>query len=945
MTTSSKDSSQNPVQDQPKLMLIDGHSLAFRSFYGTPVDSFRNSAGQHTNAVHGFLSTLIRLIRDERPSHIIVAFDLPGGTFRTQEYGEYKGGRSETPQEFYGQVELIQRLLEALAIPAVTFENYEADDIVATYARQGREAGYLVQIVSGDRDAFQLVTDQVTLLYPVTTGPTKGIRYMTPAAVEEKYKVPPHLYPDLAALTGEQADNLPGVPGVGPGFAAKWINEYGDLQGVLANADKIKGKKGEALREHVEDVLRNRRLNHLVDDLDLPLGLEAAGNYGPQQPELDQLFEELEFRSIRKRLDEVLGEAGGAVAQLDLTMDQTLILSSGSELEDFLAQAPAALADRGEGDSLPQRLERALTLLPLVAEDKALESAGHARPLEGLLLLAGKTSSYLPLPQEAESSLGQALATWLADARAPKIIFDLKQNLKDFALAGYRLEGVVEDILLSSYVCGHTPTARRRGQEEMMQDLSQAYLNLTYPTAPEEVDQGELFSLDSQPDLEYLALAGRYQQEVAYALASDLADKEQLDLYQSIELPLAASLASMEEAGIALDGQALKQLADYYGQQVDQAKQAAHALVEQDINLSSPKQLQVVLFDQLKLPPTRKLKSGFSTDAESLSDILSQVEPDSTGALFLGQLQTYRDFTKLKQTVEGLAKATSSQGRVHTTYQQNAAATGRLSSTDPNLQNIPIRTPEGRKIREAFVVAPQPLEGVDYSQLLTADYSQIEMRIMVHLAQDQDLIRAYQEGEDLHRFVGSQVFGVEPEDVTAEMRAKVKAMSYGLAYGLSPFGLSKQLKISVDEAFDLRKLYFDRFGKIQSFLRKIVRQAHRDGYTQTMFGRRRYLPDLASSNRQRREAAERAALNSPIQGTAADIIKIAMLRVDQVLRQEGLKSRILLQVHDELILEVARGEEETVQQILTQQMSQAAQLSVPLEVQVGWGSSWYQAGH
>ncbi|WP_336603510.1 DNA polymerase I [Rothia nasimurium] len=940
MTISSESTAQRPG----KLMLIDGHSLAFRSFYGTPVDVFVNKEGQHTNAVHGFLSTLISLIKSESPTHIIVAFDLSGGTFRTEEYGEYKGGRNETPEEFYGQIELIQKALAALKIPSVTKERYEADDIVATYTRQGREAGFEVQIVSGDRDAFQLVSDMVTVLYPVTTGPTKGIRYMTPAAVEEKYKVAPHLYPDLAALTGEQADNLPGVPGVGPGFAAKWINEYGDLAGVLENAEKIKGKKGEALRENVENVLRNRRLNRLVDDLDLEVTLEDAHSFGPQEPELGELFDYLDFTSIRKRVQEAFAGRLPSAPAVSLDVESVLEIQSVDELTSFLAQTEEAHRAVERSKELPERLASAVTLYPVVDTGAGETSPAHAQALHGLVLLAGAQAAYCDLATVGDD-VRSALSAWLGDESAPKITFDVKQNFKSLAALNLPLAGVVEDPVLSSYVCGFIPTARRRGVQDMLEDLVGDCLGQALPAAPEQADQGELFSLEPLVDLEYQARLARAVQELALALHADLEAKNQLTLYRDIELPSATVLARMEIAGVAIDGTAITDLKKYYGEHVTQATEAAYEVIGHEVNLSSPKQLQVVLFDEMGLPTTRKLKSGYSTDADSLAGILAQVDPDSQGARFLAELQTYRDFIKLKQTVEGLGKATAATGRIHTTYQQNVAATGRLSSTDPNLQNIPIRTEEGRKIRDAFVVAPAPIDGVEYTSLLTADYSQIEMRIMVHLSGDEDLIAAYEGGEDLHRYVGSEVFGVAPEDVTPDMRSKVKAMSYGLAYGLSPFGLSKQLGITVEEATTLRTNYFQRFGKVGRFLRSIVKDAHKSGYTETMFGRRRALPDLASSNRQRREAAERAALNSPIQGTAADIIKIAMINIDARLRRENLASRLLLQVHDELILEVAAGEEKQAERVLTEEMRSAATLRVPLDVQVGWGRSWHEAGH
>ncbi|GGH57053.1 DNA polymerase I [Rothia aerolata] len=939
--------STDAASQNQKLLLIDGHSLAFRSFYGTPVDVFVNSQGQHTNAVHGFLSTLLSLIKSEKPSHIVAAFDLAGGTFRTEEYGEYKGGRAETPQEFLGQVELIQRLLEQLNIPSVTVERFEADDIVATLAKIGQQEGMEVEIVSGDRDAFQLVNDTVTVLYPVTTGPSKGIRRMDPAAVEEKYKIPPHLYPDLAAITGEQADNLPGVPGVGPGFAAKWINEYGNLDGIIENKEKIKGKKGEALREHLDDVLRNRRLNRLVDDLELPITLADAAEFGPRDPEtLNELFDELEFRSIRQRLAEVFSDlAQAAAARIDISVESVQTIESAQEFSDFVEGALAAITAAERPVAVPERLARALVLYPVVDEDAAEAGNAHEQNLTGAVLLGGARAGWIKFA-EIDAATEKALSDWLADENQKKIVFDTKLNVKSLAARGFRLAGVVEDPVLSSYVCGHVPSARRRFFEAMMEDLTDAYLRTEFPKAEvKESAQGELFSLEAEVDLEYVALVARYIQELAYALHADLAEQNQLKLYEEIELPLATVLAQMERAGIAVDSTVLAELKDHYNTFIKQATEEAYRLIDHEVNLGSPKQLQAVLFEELELPTTRKLKSGYSTDAESMADLLTRIDPDSKGAQFLLALQMYRDYTKLKQTVEGLQKATAEDGRIHTTFQQNVAATGRLSSTDPNLQNIPIRTEEGRKIRGAFVVDPRTVDGQQYSTLLTADYSQIEMRIMVHLAQDEKLIEAYESGEDLHRFVGSEVFGVAPEDVTPEMRAKVKAMSYGLAYGLSRFGLSKQLGIPVEEAAQLTVNYFKRFGDVGRFLRGTLKEAHQDGYTETMFGRRRNLPDLGSSNRARREAAERAALNAPIQGSAADIMKIAMINVAARLEAEGLKTRMLLQIHDELILEVAPGEEEAAAAVLSEEMSRAVELRVPLDVQVGSGTSWHEAGH
>ena len=880
------------------LLLIDGHSLALRSFFGiytmaekTGQHIFVRSDGQHTEAVHAFLSTLLSIIKDNQPSHIAVAFDLPGGTFRTAEYGEYKGGRNAIPEAFNGQIDLIKKMLGALNIPALTYENYEADDIVATLTRRGTEAGYKVLILSGDRDIFQLVTDDVTLLYPVTTGPSKGIQRMDPAAVEKKTKVPPHMYPDLAALTGEQADNLPGVPGVGPGFAAKWLGEYGSLDAVIENSDKIGGKKGEALRENIANVVRNRRLNQLVNDLDLNVTLEDTA-FTPDLDALNNFFDEVEFRTIRKRAAEENPE------------------------------------------------------------------------LLGVLLTSKNTSLWIDT-RTIDPELDAALAAWLSDEAARKIVMDLKVQRKLLRAYGYELAGAVEDPALSSYMCGFIPTATRKLFSERMEDLAERYLwipkdpyvQLVFQPEEDEAEPS-LFSLPGEAEpvdnLRYFTQISRIIHELARLLHYEMEEHGQLKVYEEIELPLLYVLADMEQAGIAVSDALLAELHDTFSARAAQAQDAARTIVgdtvqtddgEEPLNLASVKQLQTVLFDKLALPHTRKIKSGYSTDAESVTELLAKISPESDGAAFLGALAAYRDNIKLVQTVEGLQKAAADDGRVHTTFQQGAASTGRLSSTAPNLQNIPIRTEEGRRIRGAFIVAPAPVDGVEYEGLLTADYSQIEMRIMVHLAADEKLIAAYEAGEDLHRYVGSEVFGVAPEEVTPEQRSKVKAMSYGLAYGLSRFGLAKQLNISSDEAGELRTNYFKRFGRVGRFLRGVLKQAHQDGYTETIFGRRRVLPDLDSPNRVRREAAERAALNAPIQGTAADIIKIAMINIHRRLREEGLKTRMLLQVHDEIILEVAIGEREAAERVLVEEMSGAASLRVPLDVQVGWGKSWQEAGH
>lgn len=888
------------------MLVLDGHSMAFRAFYALPAENFSTARGQYTNAVHGFTSMLINLIKDQKPTHVAVAFDVSDDTtFRKAEYSEYKGGRNATPAEFAGQIGLIARVMEAWGIKTIAMPGYEADDVLATLASQADAAGFEVLLVSGDRDAFQLINDNVFVLYPKQG--VSNIPKMDAAAIEEKYFVKPGLYSDLAALVGESADNLPGVPGVGPKTAAKWINLYGGLEGILENLDSIGGKVGGALKENLENVKRNRRLNQLLTDLELPITLEDLHEPRPDRQAIEELFEELEFRTLRTRLFDLYGDdtAGAAPDTIDAPEFDSLTDASGLE----------AFFTAGSG----MRSALAVQLVPgRVGEDASALAVVRANGA-AFIELTG-------LDAEAEG----ALARWLRDPEEAKVLHEFKAALKALHNRGLGLEGVVDDTSISGYLI----QPDRRSYD--LAELAQVHLKISLATAASQSGQLEL---DLSGDTDQAAAAALVQHAaVVHALSKqfekELADRKADALLTTLELPVARVLAQMELTGIFVSTDRMdEQLADLT-KVIQTAQEQAFAAIGHEVNLGSPKQLQTVLFEELGLPKTKKIKSGYTTDAASLKALL-----EKTGHEFLVQLMAHRESSKLAQMVETLKKSVADDGRIHTTYAQNIAATGRISSNNPNLQNIPVRSEEGRRVRGIFVVS----EG--YECLLSADYSQIEMRIMAHLSGDEALIQAYRDGEDLHRFVGSRIFNVAPAEVTSAMRSKVKAMSYGLAYGLTSFGLSKQLEISVDEARTLMKDYFDRFGGVRDYLRGVVDQARTDGYTATIEGRRRYLPDLTSTNRQAREAAERIALNSPIQGSAADLIKRAMLGVSAELASQGLKSRMLLQVHDELVLEVAPGEREAVEKLVIEQMGSAADLSVPLDVQIGVGSSWYEAGH
>ncbi|WP_104107391.1 DNA polymerase I [Nocardioides sp. 616] len=884
---------------RPRLLLLDGHSLAYRAFFALPVDNFSTSTGQHTNAVYGFTSMLINVMRDEEPTHVGVAFDRSRQTFRLEEYPEYKAKRNKTPDEFKSQLPLIQEVLDALHIPHVELDGFEADDIIATLTTQAVAQGMEVLILTGDRDSLQLVGETSTVLYPMRG--VSELARMTPEAVEAKYGVPPHRYPEIAALVGEDSDNLPGVPGVGPKTAAKWINEYDGLDNVIARADQIKGKAGDNLRAHLGDVIRNRHLNALVCDLALDLSPDDMLRQPWDRQEVHTLFDGLEFRVLRDRLFE------------SLTSEED-VEGEGFEVAGTVL-APGAL---------PQWLQqRASAVVGLHV--RGSWGAGTGR-VEGLAFSdAQGDAAYVDVEQLSPED-DAALATWLADADRPKVMHDAKGPILALAAHGWTLDGLRSDTALAAYLVR---------PDQRSYDLADLTLRYLRRELKEEVDDGQALLFDQDEAVADLAmLRARAIVDLAAALEDAVEEHGGTRLLADVELPLVHILAGMEQTGIGVDLEHLEALESEFAGEVKKAAEEAFGVIGKEMNLGSPKQLQVVLFDELGMPKTKRTKTGYTTDADALQQLFVKTEHP-----FLLALLRHRDVSRLRQTVEGLLKTVSPDGRIHTTFNQIIAATGRLSSTDPNLQNIPVRTEEGRRIREGFVVGP------GYETLLTADYSQIEMRIMAHLSADELLTEAFRSGQDFHATTASRVFEVAPEDVTPEMRAKIKAMNYGLAYGLSAYGLAQQLKIEPSEARLLMDDYFETFGGVRDYLGGIVDEARKSGFTETIMGRRRYLPDLTSDNRQRREMAERMALNAPIQGSAADLVKVAMHRVHHAMSEQGLRSRMLLQVHDELVFEVAPGETESLSTLVRSEMGRAADLSVPLDVSLGTGRSWHEAAH
>ena len=863
---------------QKRLLLIDGHSMAYRAFFALPAENFTTAQGQHTNAIYGFATMLISLLKDEKPTHVAVAFDISRKTFRTEIFPDYKANRAKTPDEFRSQMSYLSELVKGFGITQFAIEGFEADDIIATITKQAEREGAEVLICTGDRDSFQLVTDKTTVLYP-KRGVSEMAR-MTPAAVQERYGMSPDQYPDFAALRGDPSDNLPSIPGVGEKTAAKWIVEYGSLQELIANVDKVGGKVGQSLRDNINDVIRNRELTQLVHDAPVEYQIDALSWSGVVEADLTKLFEQLEFRTLKDRLKPILNQESvirTQEVQEEFTLFSTIIEGG--------ALSPAELDERilnHKGD---------LAIAFELRDEKLHRYAVAFSPTDVQLIHS--------------SQMGR----WAQDLKIPKITHDGKSLARTNLLTG-----VAFDTALAAYLVN--PGVRAQDLSDLLERW------------------GDGATIDSSSPEQELISSAAVLFTLRRSLETELRDRGVMQLFSELELPIAQLLAVMENRGISVDRKELEKLAVFFEGEVTRETKAAHLAAGHEFNVASPKQLQIVLFEELNLPKTKKIKTGFTTDAEALNWLF-----EKTKHPLLESLLRIRETKKLGTTVEGLIAEIAPDGRIRTHFGQTVAATGRLSSVGPNLQNIPVRTEEGRRIRNAFIA------GDGYNALLTADYSQIEMRIMAHLSNDAGLLAAFESGEDLHATVAALVYGVKATDVDPEMRRQIKAMSYGLAYGLSAYGLAAQLDLSPPAAQDLMDKYFLRFGGIRDYLSSVVVEARKVGYTETVMGRRRYLPDLMHDNRQRREIAERMALNAPIQGSAADIIKQAMLNVDTALTAEKLHSRLLLQVHDELILEVSAGEEEKLTTLVRREMAAAYPLKAPLDVSVGIGRSWNEAAH
>lgn len=948
------------VPTNETLLVVDGHSLAFRAFFALPVDNFSTSSGQATNAVWGFATMLAQVIDAEKPDHLGVAFDVKGGTFRNEMLPQYKGTREAAPEELLTQLPLIQRMLTALGVTYIEKPGFEGDDVIATLATMGDKAGYHTLVLSGDRDAFQLVDDNVTVLYPGHH--FKDLKHMTPQSIIDKYKVTPAQYPDLAALRGETADNIPGVPGVGDGFAAKWINQFGSLDGICEHADEIGGKKGESLRANIDQVKLNRKVNALVRDVDLGVDIEDLTFGTVDVAQIDALFKELEFGPRTKSRvlktfntgakasntsgagESTNNEQNEQDSSLDLNLPEPTSITAPEQFDEWVkahrveVKVPGEIADFTVSD-YGDGSQRHAICGDAVGHAWTVAAWGDERPgratAQAIAVATATSAAIAPLP--ITDTLRAQLARFLKSEHSRTIVHGYKELLHLLGAVDLDMDLPMFDTKLAGYL------AQPDFHADSLKQAAEHFLDIHF-TETEQPSQGTLDFDDDQVEedpnehrLRDLAII----RSLAVTLGPIIDEREQCWLMRAIELPVSRVLHGMEHTGAKVDSVRLVSMRDQFAAEARQAQEMAWEYAGTEINLQSPKQLQKVLFEDMGLKPTKRTKSGsYTTNAAALQDLYVKSVDNERANGFLGALLRHREINKLKQIVQTLIDATNtSDERIHTTFEQTVAATGRLSSVDPNLQNIPNRNAAGREIRGVFV----PGEG--YEALMSCDYSQVELRIMADLSDDEALIEAFRSGADFHKYVASMVYKLPVDQITGDQRSHVKAMSYGLAYGLSTYGLAQQLKIAPREAEALKNRYFDTFGKVHDYLESLVANAREKGYTETIFGRRRYFPALHSTNRVAREAAERAALNAPIQGSAADIMKIAMIRAEQTLAEAHVKSRIILQIHDELVVEIAPGEGDQVTELVRNAMEHAVDLAVPLDVSCGIGSDWQLAAH
>lgn len=873
-----------------KLVLIDGNSVAYRAFFALPL--LHNDKGIHTNAVYGFTMMLMKILEEEKPTHMLVAFDAGKTTFRHKTFEEYKGGRQKTPPELSEQFPLLRELLNAYQIRFYELENYEADDIIGTLCAKAENEGFEVKVISGDRDLTQLVSDHVTV--DITKKGITDVESYTPETVREKYGLAPEQIIDLKGLMGDKSDNIPGVPGIGEKTALKLLKEFGSIENILDSIEQISGSKlKENLEKHRDLALMSKQLATILRDAPIDLSFEDIEYRGYDADKVVALFKELSFNSLL-----------GKLAPQEEEKTAVALPEIGYKIVDEVTEA--ILSD-----------EAALVV-------EVLESNYHKAPILGFAIANEHGNFFIRTDTALSSSL---FTTWLEDESKKKSVFDGKRAIVSLKWQGVHLRGIQFDLLIASYLLNPSQSTEdvasiaKTKQYAGVQSDEAVYGKGAKQKVP-----------DEQVLAEHLVRKAAAIRALEQGFIHDLQENEQYSLFTDLELPLSTILAEMEFAGVKVDVERLKEMGEELAEQLKEVEQEIYRLAGQEFNINSPKQLGVILFEKLQLPVLKKTKTGYSTSAEVLEKLAPQHE-------IVEKILHYRQLGKLQSTyIEGLLKVVHRDtNKVHTIFNQALTQTGRLSSTEPNLQNIPIRLEEGRKIRQAFI--PSEPDWVIFS----ADYSQIELRVLAHIANDENLIDAFRHGLDIHTKTAMDIFHVSKEEVTPNMRRQAKAVNFGIVYGISDYGLSQNLNITRKEAAEFIKRYFEIFPGVKQYMKDIVQEAKQKGYVTTLLHRRRYLPDITSRNFNLRSFAERTAMNTPIQGSAADIIKKAMIDLSKRLQKENMKARMLLQVHDELILEAPKDEIERLQQIVPEVMENAVQLRVPLKVDYHFGPTWYDA--
>ncbi|WP_339821059.1 DNA polymerase I [Paenibacillus sp. FSL R7-0216] len=882
-----------------KLILIDGNSIIYRAFFAMP--PLTNSSGLHTNAVYGFTNMLLRLIQEERPTHMLVAFDAGKVTFRHEGYQEYKGGRDKTPSELSEQFPLMRELLESFGIAWFELAGYEADDIIGTLSKRAEEAGQEVLVVTGDKDMLQVVSDRVKVA--LTRKGVSEVEPYDPQQIEERYGLKPLQIIDLKGLMGDTSDNIPGVPGIGEKTALKLLHQFGSVEEVLAHTDELKGKMKENLVNHAEDARMSKQLATIFREVPVERSWEEMKFDGIQEESAVPMLRKLEFKSLLERMSFAGGgnPEGAAPAEMVEIEVTAVNLENLSELNADLANIEGIIVE-SYGDN------------------------PHQATMMGMVLSTASRHYFLPFDVLQEGAAAEVRA-WLADEHVPKRGYDLHRADLVLFWQGVAFAGAEHDVQLAAYLLDPTES------DQTISGLAAKYQLPAVPGDDEVYGKGAKFKVP-EPDAlsRHLARKSDALLRILPLQRQELEKYEMERLFYELEMPLSRILADMEKQGIAVNKEALKELGVEFEAQINKLVTRIYEIAGLEFNINSTKQLGEILFDKLGLPVIKKTKTGYSTDAE----VLEKLAPYHEIVQFILE---YRQLAKLQSTyVEGLLKEISPKtGKVHTYFRQTIAATGRLSSQYPNLQNIPIRLEEGRKIRKVFV----PSEEGWF--ILAADYSQIELRVLAHISGDPGLQEAFLHDMDIHTKTAMDVFGVGPDQVDSNMRRSAKAVNFGIVYGISDYGLSQNLNITRKEAARFIDQYFDAFQGVRRYMDDIVKEAKRDGYVKTLLERRRYLPEINASNFNLRSFAERTAMNTPIQGSAADIIKLAMVRMDEELHKHGLKSRMLLQVHDELVFEVPPEELEIMSKLVPETMGKALELSVPLKAEVSSGLNWYEA--